>query len=322
MPLNFQFKAIFESPCLLESTLQNTERYLKESSIQNFVSGEIFKSRKDKIQSELVIPYILYFDDFQINNALGSHTYSICGCYFSFPSMPKHLLSKLEYIFHGAFISTKTVKCSGVENSFYYLVEELKLLEEGIEILTKNGNKKVHFILGLVIGGNLAVNSIMGFVQSFNSKRYCRVCTRTKDQMRNDVSEKQEALRDDESYYKDLLENNYQETGIREVCVFDSLKYFNVTENFSFDLMHDVFEGVCIYDVCNVLLSLIKDKVITLDIINSRKQFFQFGKIEIGKKSPHLEAGRLKTYNLKMSASEPLMIGDLIPRDNEHWTFF
>ncbi|XP_067645288.1 uncharacterized protein [Eurosta solidaginis] len=330
MPLNFQFKAIFEIPCLLQSTLQNTEKYLKESSIQNFVSGRIFKARKDKIQSELVIPYILYFDDFQINNALGSHTYSICGCYYSFPSMPKHLLSKLQYIFHGAFISTKTVKSSGVENSFLYLVHELKLLEEGIEIVTENGSKKVHFVLGLVIGDNLAVNSIMGFVQSFNSKRFCRVCTRTKDQMRSDVSEEQEALRNEENYYKDLSENNYQETGIREVCVFDNLKYFSVTENFTFDLMHDVFEGVCIYDVCNVLLNLIKDEVITLDIINSRKQFFQFGEIEIGNKSPPLEAGRLSNYNLKMSASEvacfihflPLMIGDLIPRDNEHWKFF
>jgi len=51
------------------------------------------------------------------------------------------------------------------ENSFYQFVEEFKVLESGIIIRTKNGLQRVRLILSLIIGDNLAVNSILGYVQ-------------------------------------------------------------------------------------------------------------------------------------------------------------
>lgn len=330
MPLYFKFKSIFEIPDLLSYTLERNKSNLKDNVLENFASGELFQKRKQHFNSDLVIPYILYFDDFQINNNLGTHTYSICGNYINFPTMPEHVISKLEYIFHGSFIATKDLKNSGNETSFYHLVEILKLLEEGIEIVVEKEKQKVYFILAVIVGDNLAVNSILGFVQSFNSKRYCRVCTRTKDEMRQDVRQHDEFLRNKSNYEQDLLADHFQETGVKTKCIFNDLKHFHVTENFSFDIMHDVFEGVCVYDICNILLSLIKDNVITLSIINFRKQFFQFGEADKGNNSNPLEYEKLKSFSLKMTASEvmsfvhflPLMIGDLIPINNEHWRLF
>lgn len=60
------------------------------------------------------------------------------------------------------------------EKAFHHLVEELKQLEVGVELIIENEVKIVHFVLSLIVGVNLAVNSILGFVQPFNSKRYCR----------------------------------------------------------------------------------------------------------------------------------------------------
>jgi len=53
----------------------------------------------------------------------------------------------------------------------------------------------------------------------------------------------------------------------------------------AFDIMHytRIFEGVCQYDLCNVLQSLIKDDGVSLSIINTRQSLLQFGEIEIGK---------------------------------------
>lgn len=99
MPLQFIFQKIFQTPKLLDYTLENTKTFLEGNIYNNFASGELFKSKVQQLQGNLVIPYNIYFDDFQINNPLGSHTYSICGCYLNFPSMPQYLLSKLEYIF-------------------------------------------------------------------------------------------------------------------------------------------------------------------------------------------------------------------------------
>lgn len=57
--------------------------------------------------------------------------------------------------------------------------------------------------------------------------------------------------------------------------------------------MHDVSEGVCEYDVCNILLSLIKENIIDIYTINSRKSLFKYGEIEIGNISYNLDIARL-----------------------------
>lgn len=330
MPLKFMISALFKIPNLLDLTLENSKKFLNSPVLQNFTNGELYKTKLLKYQYNLVIPYVLYMDDFQINNPLGTHTFSICGCYISFPSMPQHLLSKLDYILTAAFIPSKDLKERGNEVSFHNLVEELKILEEGVEICVQQSVQKVHFILGVIIGDNLAVNSILGYVQSFNSKRFCRVCRRKKSQMQFDAIQHLDSLRNQENYNSNVLENNFQETGIKNKCIFESLPNFNVTENFCFDIMHDIFEGICVYDMSNVILGLIQENIVTLDCINSRKSLFQFGEIEVGNKSGPLDLCRLKNYNLKMTASEtmcftnflPLMVGDLIPFSNDHWKVF
>ncbi|XP_067615177.1 uncharacterized protein [Eurosta solidaginis] len=323
LPLDFIFKSIFQIPPILDKTIKNTQENLIQSSICNYINASIFKNKILKFRNAIVIPFVIYFDDFQVNNPLGSHTLSICGCYINFPSMPQYLLSQLQYIFPAAFISSSHLKLYGNERSFHHLVEELKRLEDGIDISIGNEITKVHFVLRLVVGDNFAVNSIMGFVQSFNSKRYCRACSRTREQMQNDVGEVTEFLRNE----NDLLENNFQETGLKNVCVFNKLDNFNVMDNFCFDIMHYLYEGVCVYDVCNVLLALINSNILSLNDINGRKNLFQFGETEVGNCSIPLDFSRLKAFNLKMAASEvicfvhflPLMIGDLIPLNNEYW---
>ncbi|XP_036342990.1 uncharacterized protein LOC118752243 [Rhagoletis pomonella] len=107
----------------------------------------------------------------------------------------------------------------------------------------------------------------------------------------------------------------------------NSLQSFHFVENISFDIMHDLFEGVCSYDICQVLLSLIKEKVLTLETINSKKRLFPYGEMELSNMSANITIGCLQKNKLKMTASEmicfatylPLMIGDLIPPGNRFW---
>ncbi|XP_058981872.1 uncharacterized protein LOC101889627 isoform X1 [Musca domestica] len=327
MPLQFMIKSIFEIPDLLNQTLENIQNSLSDSNYTSLANGEIFKKKVEQLGSTFVIPYILYFDDFQINNALGSHTYSICGCYIHFPLMPKYLLSKIQFIFSAAFISTSNLKECGNERSFYHFAEELKQLEMGIDVLVGGKIRKIRFILCLIVGDNLAVNSILGYVESFNAKRFCRTCRRLKSEMQFDSTEIQESIRTDVTYQNDLDEGNYKETGLKSSCIFNDLEYFNVADNFAFDIMHDVYEGVCEYDVCKILVALINENIICLNTINSRKKLFTYGETEIGNTSAPLNLNRLTSCKLKMTASEsacfvhflPLMIGDLVPPDNQNW---
>jgi len=181
--------------------------------------------------------------------------------------------------------------------------------------------------LGLIVGDNLAVNGINGFVQSFNSKMYCRACTKPKAEMKLDTEQSESHLRNKINYAEPLSLNNFQETGVKSVCIFNDLTLFHVVENICFDIMHDVFEGVCIYDVCNILCALIKDKFITIDELNCRKNLFKYGETEIGNKSKSIELEKLKNFHLGMNATQmfslvhflTLEIGDLIPEGNRSW---
>jgi len=50
--------------------------------------------------------------------------------------------------------------------------------------------------------------------------------------------------------------------------------------------MHDLFEGVCRYSVCEILVYFIlKEKFYTLENFNFRKKMFEYGETEIGNKS-------------------------------------
>jgi len=83
--------------------------------------------------------------------------------------------------------------------------------------------------------------------------------------------------------------NNFQESEFKQNCIFNELLPFKVINNFFFDIMHDIFEGVCMYDICHILFLLINKGIITLNEINSRKPLFPYGETEVGNSSVKIE---------------------------------
>lgn len=105
-----------------------------------------------------LIPYLIYSDDFAINNPLGSKSnrHSMCNFYYCFPCLPQKS-SNLGEVFLAASIRSPDMKLYGNE-CLKPLVEALKNLEiNGIIINTKDGTKKVHFIMGSLLGDNLGL---------------------------------------------------------------------------------------------------------------------------------------------------------------------
>lgn len=78
--------------------------------------------------------------------------------------------SNLKSIFVAALFNSQDIKQIGNEKCFYQLVEEINELQNIRVDLTLSGKKlKVKFILGLVVGDNLGINSVLGFSRSFSS---------------------------------------------------------------------------------------------------------------------------------------------------------
>lgn len=299
MPLKFQFKTFFEKDGLLEKTLKHIEYLQRQTKLTNFIQGELWKSKVLMYPNKILLPYFIYIDDFEINNPLGSHSskHSICNTYYSFPCLPVDE-SKLENIFHGAVIKSTDVKTFGNEKCFQSLIQELKELEiDGIEIqINENLNLRIHFILGLVLGDNLGLNSFLDFSKSFSANFFCRMCRLEKIDCQKLCIENTEMIRTISNYNSDLASSS-ENRGIICNSLLNDIPSFHVVHNYYVDIMHDVFEGVCHYSICHAINYFIKMKYFDLKILNSRRETFEYGPKEIVNMPGKIEMHHLNSKN-------------------------
>lgn len=183
----------------------------------------------------------------------------------------------------------------------------------------------------MILGDNLGLNTLLGFAKGFNATYFCRFCKSTKTETESLTEEVESKTRTIKNYSEDVARNNVTNTGIHKDSLFNSLPWFHVVQNMSVDVMHDLPEGVCHYNMCHIIKHLIAKKYFTLEVLNCRKQSFNLGETEIGNQSPIITDAHIKNKHLKMSAREmltfvqffPLMIGDLVTdHEDEIWVFF
>lgn len=93
--------------------------------------------------------------------------------YYQFPTLPN--ISILENIIVAGFFKAKDYKTHGSSNCLNKFVDEFKSLEEkGLEIIVDGVPTIIHFVLGILIEDNLALNGIMDFVTSFSANYHYR----------------------------------------------------------------------------------------------------------------------------------------------------
>lgn len=151
----------------------------------------------------------------------------------------------------------------------------------------------IYFSLGLVLGDNLGLNSILGFVESFSANYYCRVCRSHKSDLQYMLKESK-MIRDKTNYIDDLKTNDVSLTGINELCVFNKVPNFHVMDNIVCNFMHDVLEGVARYDTAVIMNHLIGKNFFTLDILNKRIELFNYGITERKNTPPSINQNHLK----------------------------
>lgn len=107
-------------------------------------------------------------------------------------------------------------------------------------------------------------------------------------------------LRNVHNYSNDVASMNFSETGIYQESLLNQVTGFHVTQNFCIDIMHDLFEGVCHYDLCHIIKCYIDDaKLFSLETLNNRKMNLNYGPIEIGNISSPIQIINLQNKNKK-----------------------
>jgi len=311
MPLKFQIKKYFEQNNNLTTQLNLYNSLIScpvsniNYSMSNFVQGSLWKEKVAAYQNKIALPFFMYIDDVEINNPLGSKSmcHSISAIYYSFPLNEQS--SRLDNIFLAALIKSKDLKTFGNDLCFMKLVDEINSLEnDGIMIDTPEGSKTVYFILGLLVGDNLGVNSICEFSKSFSANFFCRFCKAPKQLTHSLSHEDSTLLRNIDNYTEDVLKNDFSQTGIYKESILNRIQSFHVTTNFSIDVMHDIFEGICHYNMCHLIIYFTENvKIFSLETLNFRKQNFNYG-LEQKNLSPKIEKHHLHKFHLKMSGRQ------------------
>lgn len=223
------------------------------------------------------------------------------------------------------------LKRFGEKKMFLRLVDELNLLKTvGIEIrLPNNENITVYLCIASFLGDNLGLNTLLGFQESFSANSFCRFCKTVRSQTQTLCFQVTSSLRNLQNYNEDLAIDNASLTGIKFSPIFNCIDLFHVTSNFCVDIAHDIFEGVGILVMANLLYQfIIIDKFFDLEVLNNRIRFFDFGPNQ--NRPPVITLDNFKKKSLKMSASEMkafiinsgLLFGYFIPEGNRHWRLY
>jgi hypothetical protein len=324
---------LFEIPNVFEQVLTYVQSLPMNGPVSSFLQSEFWQEKAQKIpHQDLILPFFLYIDGFGVDNPLGTkkNLHPIEAVYAKLPFIPPAVASKLVNIFF-VMAFKKADKKHGFETFLAATINEAMDLEKNGLTVSVNGQKRnIKLVFSMMLGDNLGLNEVLGYICSFRGNHPCRICRVRKEILQVQHTEDKALLRSAENYTLDQSENDATNTGIKEKCALAQIPTFNVWDNVALDIMHDIFEGVAHYDLSFIFLKFLEDKYFDLAQLNERVQLFDYGNRIGDAPTTEITINHLQNRKLPTTASEmicfieflPLMIGDLIPRDDKTWELF
>lgn len=315
VPCTFQYVSIIETI----KSLFNREDFRNEFSrpkhqcmegvYEDFCCGSTFQRNPLFMSTENCLQIQIATDDFEVANPLGSKAtlHKICAVYFIIRNMPLKFRSKVDNIYLIMLCNTDDTKTKYTDfNDLWRVVlHEISQLENGIQI---NGLQIKGTVTNLTYD-NLGANTCLGFVENFStSSHVCRFCMCDQVQRKTLCIEVPELMRTMENYrlhleiIDDSTKVDYKQTkGIKRYCILNNLNYFNIFDNPSVDIMHDLNEGVFLFLMKHLFKYLIAAKVTTEEKLVRAVQYYDYGYLN---KSNVPSALNLEKGNLNQNASQ------------------
>lgn len=180
------------------------------------------------------MPLFIYHDDLETGNVLGSHSKinEVGTVYCTKPCFPQNFSSKLQSIIMSDVFYSNDWKQYGNIAVFQYLIKDLNMLrKERIKIFVDGQIIQIYFVTSLIIGDNLRLNNILGFVSSFVNTHWCRICYTDSEKAgamsREDVS----LLRTFNEYEIDVIKIFTCDSGIVNKNIFNSIEGYHCITN-------------------------------------------------------------------------------------------
>ncbi|XP_031359486.1 uncharacterized protein LOC116183029 [Photinus pyralis] len=281
----------------------------------------------------VVLPLVIFYDDFEISNVLGSHAgiHKLGGLYVSIPALPPHIVSQLNHTFMLSLCHSSDKTQFKNKKVFQPAIDELNYLHTtGITITTEFFTGVIKFKVVCLTGDNLGLNSILGFTESFVANHYCRICNAPKKCMQSMTIQNNELMRDMNSYLQQLEMKDVSKTGIKESCCWLELNGFDPFEHTAVDVMHDILEGTARYVMTFVINNLISRSMPHYNTLISKLVSFDYGPDSGSKPTSCIILEAANSVRIKTSAIEMLTLmryfgliaGYYVPVGDETWELY
>ena len=147
IPLRQTLQKFFELPDAFTATMHYINSLKDSDIITNFIQSKLWREKKKSFANDaIVFPLFVYYDNWEVNNPLGSQCTSLGGVYYHIPCLPPECISRLENIFLALLFNTEDRKEFGNKRTFAPLIEELNFLEQiGITIAVNGNIYKIYF---------------------------------------------------------------------------------------------------------------------------------------------------------------------------------
>uniref|UniRef100_L7LW54 Putative zxd family zinc finger c n=1 Tax=Rhipicephalus pulchellus TaxID=72859 RepID=L7LW54_RHIPC len=316
-----QFLA-FCAPALSQTAQQNT----LEDCYHDYVACESFKR-----QEQNVVRLILYLDEFEIANPLGSSrgNYKLLGVYMTLGNLPLHCRSLVQGMQLVMLCRQKDVKEFGLDKVLEPLTQDLVVLEK--KGLMVNGINH-HVRLDFITGDNLGSHTVGGFTQNFSTSTYfCRFCLLTRAEFHENphvVGER----RTPENYAHSCerlasCDSVQDDFGIVGNSPFHVLKHFHVCQpGLPPCIGHDVFEGVVQHDVPLYIKYFVTKKAwFSYEYLNNRISTMQYSAHDLCNKPAKVPSkgnklGGHAMQNWTLLRLLPIYVGSkIVDHDDSTW---
>lgn len=332
VPILKSLSQVLNNSSIQENVLRSV-RHCASGHYTSFHDGSHFKENKFLSDEDLRISLLLYCDDFEICNPLGTSKkkHKVTGVYWVLADIPSVLRSTLPSIYLAVLCKADDVKQFGYPRVLEPLLRDLKSFEEDGIFVSCFGNV-VKGTVFAVIADNLGAHSVGGFIESFSGSYICRFCVGERSQFQDfevrtgvfpDRTRQQHQLDIDTA-----LASNTHSHGVKRHCaVTQILNHFHVTTGYPPDVVHDLLEGIIPLELALCLDVLIKKKYFSLQELNRIIKQFPYR----WKDRTNSPQGIPQTFALRKTVGGnahenwcllrllPLMIGHNIPEEEQAW---
>ena len=270
--------------------------------------------------------------------AKANNKHKLMFVYFTVGNLNSFNRSSFKNIHLVSVFRNSQVKRYGLKVLLRPVVNDLKLLEKGVEMHLKGGILRVFGTLAITTADNLGSHEIGGFKLGFAfAFRPCRHCLATAEDIQTVYSDGDIPPRTIEQHTwacaqigTDLEGHASRVYGVTEDSILNELEHFSVLTGLVPDAMHDVLEGSLPVVVIELINYLLEKKYITLKTLNASIRNFKYGINEVKNKPCEIDATHLKKKKLRQSAAQlwtlatllPLMIGSQVPVTDPKWQCF